>query len=148
MEFQPGRNTTSVVVGIVDDDVYALGSSNMYFRLFTSNDVFVTIGPKRRLQVSLSDDEVYTVNIVSFPDFVTEGNDAAAVLVIEFQEPPGGSFQTPPFSTEVRVNGGSARGKLKYTSHSNSNLLLSFPKFTPLFSVNSDYRQPNVITRK
>ena len=131
VEFQSGTKTTSVVVGIVDNDVYGSDFSTMHFRLVTLNDVFVTIGRNKFLRIILYDDEIYTVKIVSFTDFVTEGNDAAAVLVLEFQEPPGGSISTPRFSTRVRAVGGSARGKLKNTSHSNSNVLSSFLKFTP-----------------
>ena len=131
MEFQPGRNTTSVVVAIVDDVVYGFDLSSMDLRLFSETHDFVTIGRKRRLVVQIVDDEVYTVKIASFPDFVTEGNDAAAVVVLDIQEPPGGSSVTPHINTVVRVTGGSARGKLEYTSHSNANVLSPFPKFTP-----------------
>ena len=140
MEFQPGKNTTSVVVGIVDDDVYGPVDYLLTFRLFTLNDDFVEIGPKSRLQILVRDDEVYTVNVASFTDFVTEGVDEAAVLVLEFQEPPGGSSVTPRISTIVRVTGGSARCKLNLTSHTNANVLSLFPKCTTFqFPVTIDH---------
>ena len=127
VEFQPGRTTTSVVLGLVDDDVYASPSYALVFQVFNLNNDFVKIGRKNRLDIRIFDDEVYTVEVLRFPDFVTEGFNPGALLILDIHEPPGGSIvYNPQISTVVRVTGGSARGKLKYTSHSNANLLSSF----------------------
>ena len=148
VEFQPGSNKTSVVVGIVDNNVYGFVDSSLNFRVFILNDDFVKIGPKSRLRIRIFDDEVYTVEIVSFPDLVTEGDDAAAVLVLNFQEPPGGSVVNPRISTIVRPIGGSA-SKHKYTSYPNTNVLSSvFPLKIYSFPGISDYRPPHAVTRE
>ena len=147
MEFQPGKNTTSVVVGIVDDDVYGHENYLLNFRLFILNDDFVEIGPKSRLQILVFDDEVYTVEVMSFTDFVTEGDDAAAVLVLDFQEPPGGSSVTPRISTIVRVTGGSA-SKLNLTSHLMLMYCVIIISKIYSFSAHNDYRPPHIRTRK
>ena len=115
MEFQPGSNRTTVVVGLVDNDVYDITPNHLNYRLSILHDAFVKIGPKATFQISIIDDEFYTVKVVSFPDFVTEGDDAAAVLVLDIQEPPGGSVVTRSITPLVRLSGGSAESKPMHT---------------------------------